>query len=125
MKSREGPDDGGGESQRKESGEKNRPSDGQAKAADHRADAGSARSAPARRSSAHSPDQDALVLQPLPQRAIALVRHGEDVRRDLAEVVAAVVRHSLVVVQTQEQLVRVHRRQDGADVGLRKERAGR
>lgn len=58
-------------------------------------------------------------MQPLPQRAVALVGHGEDVRRDLAQAVAAVARHRLPVVQRRQQLVGVDRRQDGADVGLR------
>ena len=98
----------------REAPERRRPngsSDGQAKLADQR-------------SSAHSPDQDALALQPLPQRAVALVSHRKDVRRDLAQAVAAVARHRLPVVQTRERLVRVHRRQDGADVGLRTEGGG-
>lgn len=103
---------GGGESQRKGRG-KNRSRPG--RAADRRADGG-------RTGPTHLPDQDALALQPLPQRAVALVSHGEDVRRDLAQVVAAVERHHLALVQTRDQLVRVHRRQDGADVGLRTER---
>lgn len=66
----------------------------------------------------HSPDQDTLALQPLPQRAVALVSDGEDVRGDFAEVVTAVALHGGPVVQTRQQLVRVDRRQDGADVGL-------
>lgn len=57
-------------------------------------------------------------MQPLPQRAVALVGHGEDVRRDLAQVVLAVALHGGSVVQARQQLVGVHRRQDGADVRL-------
>lgn len=67
----------------------------------------------------HSPDQDTLVLQRLPQRAVALVSHGEDVGADLAQVVAAVQLHGGAVVQAGQRLVGVHRRQDGADVRLR------
>lgn len=67
----------------------------------------------------HRPDQDTLALQPLPQRAVALVGDGEDVRGDFAEVVSAVHLHGRPVVQAGEQLVGVHRRQDGADVRLR------
>lgn len=70
------------------------------------------------RTRVHSPDEDTLALQPPPQRAIAFVSHGEDVRRELAQVVAAVALHGGPVVQARQQLVRVHRRQDGADVGL-------
>lgn len=57
-------------------------------------------------------------MQPLPQRAVALVGHGKDVRRDLTQVVLAVALHSRVVVQAGKELVGVHRRQDGADVRL-------
>lgn len=57
-------------------------------------------------------------MQPLPQRAVALIGHGEDVRRDLAQVVLAVALHGGSVVQARQQLVGVHRRQDGADVRL-------
>lgn len=73
---------------------------------------------PAGRTWVHSPDQDTLALQPLPQRAVALVSDGEDVRGDFAEVVTAVALDGRPVVQTRQQLVRVDRRQDGADVGL-------
>lgn len=58
-------------------------------------------------------------MQPLPQRAVALVGDGEDVRGDFAEVVPAVRLHGGPVVQAGERLVGVHRRQDGADVRLR------
>lgn len=57
-------------------------------------------------------------MHSLPQRAVAFVGHSEDVRRDLAQVVSAVVLHGGLVVQARQELVGVHRRQDGADVCL-------
>lgn len=59
-------------------------------------------------------------MQPLPQRAVALIGDSKDVRRDLAQVVAAVPLHGRPVVKAREQLVGVHRRQDGADVRLKR-----
>lgn len=59
-------------------------------------------------------------MQPLPQRAVALVGDRKDVWRDLAQVVAAVPRHGGPVVKAGELLVGVHRRQDGADVRLKR-----
>lgn len=59
-------------------------------------------------------------MQPLPQRAVALVGDRKDVGRDLAQVVAAVPLHGGPVVKAGEQLVGVHRRQDGADVRLKR-----
>lgn len=66
----------------------------------------------------HTPDQDTLVLQPLPQRAVALIGDGKDVRGDFTEVVLTVLLHSGSVIQARERLVRVDCCQDGTDVRL-------
>lgn len=55
----------------------------------------------------------------LPQAAVALVRHGEDVRRQLPHLVFAVQSNCSGVVEPCYLLIRVHCCQDGADVGLR------
>lgn len=57
----------------------------------------------------------------LPQAAIALVGYGEDVRGKLAQVAPAVLLHGGALVQASDGLVGVHRRDDGADVGLQAE----
>ena len=62
---------------------------------------------------------------PLPQAAVALIGHGEDVGRELPHVVAAVHVHRGAVVQTRDVLVGVHRGQDRADVGLGRRDADR
>lgn len=65
------------------------------------------------------PDEDTLVLQPPPQRPVALVGHGEDVWRNLSQMVTTVELHGRAVVQTGQTLVWVHCCQDRADVRLR------
>lgn len=65
-----------------------------------------------------SPDQHALVLSPLPQRAVTLIGHSEDVWGDLPQVVSAVELHVGSVVQVGDGLVRVYRRQDRANIRL-------
>lgn len=64
------------------------------------------------------PDQDALVVVALPQAAVALVGHGEDVGGQLPQVALAVALHGRALVQAGDGLVGVHRGDDGADVGL-------
>lgn len=66
----------------------------------------------------HSPDEDALVVVALPEAAVALVGHGEDVRCDLSHVVLAVSLHSRAVVQPRDALVGVHRGNYRTNVGL-------
>lgn len=56
----------------------------------------------------HSPDEDTLVVVALPEAAVALVGHGEDVRRNLSHVVLAVSLHGGAVVQARDALVGVH-----------------
>ena len=65
-----------------------------------------------------SPDEHTLAVVPLPQAAVALIGHGEDVGRELPHVVAAVHVHRGAVVQTWDLLVGIHRGQDGPYVGL-------
>lgn len=69
-------------------------------------------------SSQHSPDEDALVVVALPEAAVALVGHGEDVGRDLSHVVPAVALHGGAVVQPRDALVGVHRGHYRTNVGL-------
>lgn len=66
----------------------------------------------------HSPDEDTLVVVAFPEAAVALVGHGEDVRRHLSHVVPAVALHRRAIVQPRDALVGVHRGHDGANVGL-------
>lgn len=70
------------------------------------------------RATAASPDEDALAVVPLPQAAVALAGHGENVRRQLPHLVPAVQLHRRAVVQAADLLVGVDGGQDGADVGL-------
>lgn len=58
----------------------------------------------------------------LPQTAVTLVGHGEDVRRKLPHLVFAVQVDGVGVIQARYRLVGVHGGQDGADVGLRETR---
>lgn len=59
-------------------------------------------------SSSGLPDEDTLVVMSLPEAAVALVCHSEDVRWNLSHVVLAVSLHSGAVVQSRDALVRVH-----------------
>lgn len=70
------------------------------------------------RLAAHSPDKHTLAVMSLPQAAVALIGYGEDVRRELPQVVAAVKVHGGWGIQPADLLVGVHCCQDGADVGL-------
>lgn len=54
----------------------------------------------------------------LPQAAVALVGHGEDVRGQLPQVALAVALHGGALVQAGDGLVGVQGGDDGADVGL-------
>lgn len=69
-------------------------------------------------SSQHSPDEDTLVVVALPEAAVALVGHGEDVRRNLSHVVLAVSLHGGAVVQARDALVGVHGGNYRTNVGL-------
>lgn len=66
----------------------------------------------------HSPDEDALVVVAFPEAAVALVGHGEDVRRDLSHVVLAVSLHGRAVIQPWDALVGVHGGNYRTNVGL-------
>lgn len=70
------------------------------------------------RGSCYLPDEDALAVMALPKAAVALVGHSEDVRCNLSHVVLAVSLHGGAIVQSWDALVRVHRCNDGANVGL-------
>jgi hypothetical protein len=59
-----------------------------------------------------------LVVVTLPQAAVALVGNGKDVRRQLAQVMRAILLHGAAIVQAGDGLVGVHRGDDGADVSL-------
>lgn len=69
-------------------------------------------------SSSHLPDEDTLVVMTLPEAAVALIRHGEDVRCNLSHVVLAVSLHGSTVIQARDGLVRVHRGHYGTNVCL-------
>lgn len=56
---------------------------------------------------------------PLPQAAITLIGHSEDMRRQLPHLVFAVQIDCGPVVQARYLLVGVYSCQDGANVGLR------
>lgn len=71
------------------------------------------------------PDEDALVVVPLPQASVTLVGDGEDVGGELPQVAPAVALHGGRLVQAGDGLVGVHGGKDGADVGLRAHGAGR
>lgn len=64
------------------------------------------------------PDEDALVVVALPQAAVALVGHGEDVGGQLPQVALAVALHGGALIQAGDGLVGVQGGDDGADVGL-------
>lgn len=66
----------------------------------------------------HWPDEDALTVVPLPQAAVTLVGHGEDVRRQLAHLVFAVQVDRSAVVQACYLLIWVYRRENRTYVGL-------
>lgn len=54
-----------------------------------------------------------------PDTAVALIGNGEDVWRELPQMVLGVQVHPLQVVHPGNLLVGVHRRQDAADISLR------
>lgn len=54
-----------------------------------------------------------------PDAAVAFIRYGEDVWRELPEMVLRVQVHPLQVVHPRNLLVGVHRGQDAADISLR------
>lgn len=69
-----------------------------------------------------SPDEDTLAVVSLPQAAVTLIGHSEDVRRQLPHLVFAVQIDCSAVVQAGYLLVGIYCCQDRADVGLREVR---
>lgn len=66
-----------------------------------------------------SPDEDTLAVVSLPQAAVTLVGHGEDVRRQLPHLVFAVQVDCSALVQARYLLIGIYCRQDRTNVGLR------
>lgn len=66
-----------------------------------------------------SPDEDTLAVMSLPQAAVTLIGHSEDVRRQLPHLVFAVQIHCSAVVQAADLLVGIYCCQDRTNVGLR------
>ena len=71
---------------------------------------------------ADSPNEDTLVLSHPPHAVKHLVGDGVDVGGEVPQLLPHVLLHHLRPVRARNELVRVHRGQDGADVSLRRGR---
>ena len=71
---------------------------------------------------ADSPNEDTLVLSHPPHAVKHLVGDGVDVGGEVPQLLPHVLLHHLRPVHARNELVRVHRGQDGADVSLRRGR---